>query len=471
MPFKLSMPTSFGLLIILLFFFAALTHVLPAGQYQKEFSDALGREVPVAGSYQYTEASPQGLADIVLAPIAGFYDPSTYAAAAIDVGLFVLMIGGFLGVVTKTGAIDTGIARVTAKLQGKEIWMIPILMIVFALCGTTFGMAEETIPFYGLLIPVFLAAGFDALTAVAVIMIGAGIGTMGSTINPFATVLASNAAGISFKDGMELRLFIFGIGLFVCIFWVMRYAIKVKKDPQSSLVASFRESNLAHFLGDNQNQNQETPELTKTQSLVLALFASTFGIMVWGITAGGWWMAEMSALFIVMGIIIGFVARLGEQQIVNSFVAGASDLVGVALVIGLARGIVVILNDGAIIDTLLNYAESVAVGTSSVVFINVIYIIEALLSFVISSSSALAVLSMPILAPLGDFAGVDRSLVVTAFVTGMGVVHMVTPTLAFLMGGLAIGRVPFSTWVRFAGPLLLVLSAINMTILSIAVLM
>jgi C4-dicarboxylate anaerobic carrier len=194
-------PSAFSILFALIVLIAALTWIIPAGQYARVASEALGKDVPVAGSYAPTEANPQGIFDVILAPIAGFYDPDSYAANAIDVSLFVLIIGGFIGVVTATGAIDAGIARAMVRLKGRENWMIPFLMALFALGGTTYGMAEETLAFYVLLIPVMIAAGYDALVGVAVIMLGAGIGVLGSTINAFSTVIASDAAGVTFADG------------------------------------------------------------------------------------------------------------------------------------------------------------------------------------------------------------------------------------------------------------------------------
>jgi uncharacterized ion transporter superfamily protein YfcC len=202
----------------------------------------------VPGTYQVVEPIPQGFMDVMLAPIAGFYDPESYVANAIDVALFVLFLGGFLGVINATGAIDTGIRSVMQHLEGREIWMIPILMTLFALGGTTYGMAEETLAFYGILIPIVIAAGYDAVTGVAVILIGAGVGVLGSTINPFATVIASNAASIPFTDGMLLRLVLLVGGLVICAAYVMRYAKRVKADPSRSVVAKQRDAHRKIFL-------------------------------------------------------------------------------------------------------------------------------------------------------------------------------------------------------------------------------
>ncbi|WP_075213955.1 YfcC family protein [Mongoliimonas terrestris] len=458
-------PSAFTILFGLIVLVAALTWIIPAGQYERVPSAILGKDVPVAGSYKPTDADPQGLFDVILAPIAGFYDPVDNVARAIDVSLFVLIIGGFIGVVTATGAIDAGIARAMVRLKGRENWMIPILMALFAAGGTTYGMAEETLAFYVLLIPVMIAAKYDALTAVAVILLGAGVGVLGSTINAFSTVIASDAAGVTFADGLGLRLLILSVSWVVTVAFVMRYAARVRADPTTSLVYDKKDANEARFLSATPG---EAAAFTGLHKVVLTLFALTFGVMIWGVSIGGWWMAEMSGLFLAAAIVIGIVARLGEGKLVESFVNGARDLLGVALIIGLARGIVVVMDAGHITDTILNAAETGVSGLPPTAFILVIYWIEVGLSFFVPSTSGLAVLSMPILAPVADFAGVKRELVVTAFATASGMVNLITPTSAVVMGGLAIAHVPYERWLRFVWPLLAVLTLVVMAAIALA---
>ncbi|RRJ84480.1 YfcC family protein [Aestuariirhabdus litorea] len=462
---KFKFPTAYTVLFMLIAAVAALTWVVPAGQYDRVMNEDLGKEVPVSGTYKQVDANPQGPVDMILAPIDGLYDHNTYEANAIDVALFVLIIGGFLGVVTKTGAIDAGIERVTHKLQGRETLMIPILMALFAAGGTVYGMAEETIPFYALLIPVMIAARFDSVTAVATILLGAGIGTLGSTINPFATVIAANAAGIPFTDGMGLRLAILVIGWAICVGFVMRYAKKVQADPSASIVADMKESNEEHFLANR--EGAAATELNGVRKLILVLFAATFGVMIYGVAVAGWWMAEISGLFLASAIVTGLLYRLSEEDLTSSFVDGARDLLGVALIIGIARGIVVVMDAGNMTDTVLYHAEQAVSGLSSVVFINVMYWLEVVLSFLVPSSSGLAVLTMPIMAPLADFSGVGRDLVVTAYQSASGIVNLITPTSAVVMGGLAIGRVPYDRWLKFVAPLLLILTLLITVVLSV----
>ena len=461
-------PSAYTILFLIIVFVAVLTWIIPAGKYEVETNEALGREVPVAGTYHEVESNPQGIEEVLLAPVSGFYDPDSYQANGIDVAFFILVIGGFLAVVTKTGAIDSGIAKVTAALEGREQLMIPILMFLFSLGGTIYGMAEESLAFYPLILPVMIAAGYDSVTAVSVILLGAGIGTLGSTVNPFATVIASDAAGISFTMGIGLRFAIYFLGLGICIAYVMRYAAKVKADPKNSIVADMYESNREHFLSGR--DDSISPELSGPQKLILLLFLAAFGVMIYGVSVAGWWMARMSALFLVASIITAFIARMSEQEFTDTFVDGARDLLGVALVIGIARGIVTIMNDGMITDTVLFWAEQAVSGLSSVVFINVMYWIEIVLSFFVPSSSGLAVLSMPVMAPLADFSDVGRDLVVTAYQSASGIVNFITPTSGVVMGALAMGRVSYEKWLKFVWPLLIIITVFLTLALSLGAL-
>ncbi|WP_272007598.1 YfcC family protein [Roseovarius sp. ZX-A-9] len=463
-------PTAYTILFLLIILVAALTWIIPAGSYDRVMSEAVGKEIAVAGTYKEVDPNPQGFWEVMLAPGAGFYDPDSYVANAIDVALFVLFLGGFLGIVNATGAIDTGIKTVMRKLQGHEIWMIPIMMSLFALGGTTYGMAEETLAFYAILIPVMIAAGYDAVTGVAIILIGAGIGVLGSTINPFATVIAANAAAIPFTEGMTLRLVLLLGGLAICAGYVMFYARRVKADPSRSVVSKHAGAHQAIFLKDR-TDGEQTETLTATQSLVLVIFGLTFAVMIWGVSSQGWWMARMAALFLGSAIVIGIVARMGEKKLTGNFVDGARDLLGVALVVGLARGIVVIMDNGLIADTILHSAELTLGGLGDLAFINLMFWIEVGMSFFVPSSSGLAVLSMPILAPLADFAGIDRSLVVTAYQSANGLVNLINPTFAVVVGGLAIGRVPYDRWLAFIWPLLVILTVFISAALSLATIM
>ena len=458
-------PTAFTILFALIAAMAAATWVVDVGQYDRVENAELGKEVPVPGSFKSVEPNPQGIGDVVLAPVNGFFDIDSYEVRAMDVALFVLFIGGFLGVVNATGAIDVAIKNAMVAMAGKEKWMIPILMALFAAGGTIYGMAEESLAFYAILIPVMIRAGYDAVTGVAIIMLGAAIGTLGSTINPFATVIASNAAGVPFTDGIGLRLVILLLGWLICVVYVMRYAEKVRKDPSVSLVAHMKEDNEQHFLSEAGNDGDD--RLTGRQKLILAVFGLSFVVMIYGVSMAGWWMARMATVFMVAAIIVGFIDRMSEENLIKNFVAGAGELLGVALIIGVARGVVVIMDAGFLSDTVLHWSAGVVTGLSDIAFINAMYWLQVLMSFFVPSSSGLAVLSMPIMAPLADFVGVGRDLAVTAYQSANGLVNMINPTFAVVMGGLAIGRVRYDIWLRFTWPLLLMLTILIMAVLSV----
>ena len=482
---KFTFPTAYTILALLVVIVAALTFIIPAGKYDTDPSGA-----PIPGTYHAVEPSPQRLRDVFLAPINGMYgvqdrqgNVNVYNSGdlygAIDVAMFILMIGGFLGVTMKTGAIDAGISYVVKRLGGKGKLLIPILMVIFAAGGTSYGMAEESLAFYPLIIAALIALGYDALTGVAVIMLGAGIGVLGSTINPFATGIASGFADITIADGLIQRIIILVIGTALGIWWVMRYANRVKNDPSKSRVADMKEANEKHFL--RAEAQTEAPEFTTRRKVVLTLFGLSFLIMILGVIPWAdigvsiiktryWWFAELAALFMVMSIIIGIVARMREPELFNNFIDGARDMVGVALVVALARGISVLMTNGMIIDTVLHWCEVALAPLGPVAFTNVIYLLYLPLSFLIPSSSGLATVTMPIMAPLASFAGVPAILVVTAYQSASGLLNLFTPTFAVVAGGLMIGRVPFSTWWKFVLPLVILLAIMTMIVLSIGVL-
>jgi len=469
---KFKMPSAYTILIGIIIVVAILTYIVPAGQYEMIEDASSGRMIPVSGTYEQVESNPQGIIDVILSPIKGFKD-------AIGVALFVIIIGGFLGVVMKTGAIDAAIYYVTNKLKGKEHIMIPVLMLLFGLGGTSYGMAEETIAFYPLLIPVFIAAGYDTITAVAVILLGAGVGVLSSTVNPFATGIASGFAEISIGEGMGLRLAMLVIGEIIAILYVMKYAKKVKDDPSKSLTYSTMQEDKKHFLDFDDNN---FPEFTKRRVIIIVLFALTFCIMIFGVIPFEdlgitfvptlwWWFEELAAVFLISSIIIGLVGGLSEEEITSSFVNGARDLLGVALIVGVSRGITIVMNAGNITATVLHLGENTLGQLSKSTFAIVTYIFYIPMSFLIPSTSGLATLSMPIMAPLGDFVGVARSVVVTAYQSASGIVNLITPTSAVVMGGLAIGRVPYNKWIKFVGKLVIIIFVFTIAILVAGVMM
>jgi uncharacterized ion transporter superfamily protein YfcC len=452
------MPTAYTILFLLIILVALCTWLVPAGAYQYV------NETPVAGTYHTVAQSPQGAGAVLKAAFAGFYD-------AVDVCVFILMVGGFLGVVMKTGAVDAGVGRIIQRLGGKEKWLIPILMIAFGLGGTTYGMWEETMAFYPLLIPVFLAAGYDAVVGISVILLGAGAGIISSTVNPFATGIAAGFAGVSLGEGILLRALQWIVFEGAAIWFVMAYAARVKKDPSRSVVG----------VGAGKIQaNMEKPvEFTAKRKVIMVIFTLTFLIMIYGVIPFdemglplpvlGWWFPELSALFLVGGVIIGLIDRMGEEEISETYVAGCADLLGVALIIGISRGITVLMNDGQITGTILHWGEKALSGTGPVSFVLLVYLLYLPLTVLIPSSSGLATLSVPVMAPLGRFAGVDGDLVVTAFQSASGLVNIITPTAAVVMGALALGHVPYDKWIRYVWKLILYFFLLTLAFLIVGV--
>ena len=479
---RFALPSAYTILFALIVVAAIATWVIPAGVYKLNATTG----EPVPGTYHEVASQPAHiLRDSLTAPINGLYGiedakgninyyNSGSLFGAIDIALFILVIGGFLGVTMKTGAIEAGIGTLVERMRGKERWMIPVLMSVFALGGTTFGMAEESLAFYALVITVMIAAGYDALTGAAIVLLGCGVGVLGSTVNPFATGIASRIAGIPLSEGIVGRLVILLVGLAIGIFFVLRYADRVKRDPTKSVVYDLKAANEARFRAGGEGATT----LTGTQKAVLALFALAFVVMIYGVVpwedigipfpTWWWWFPEMTASFLLFAIIIGLVGRLPEAELTSTFVAGAGDLLGVALIIGIARGITVIMNNGQITDTILHWIEKALGDTGMVTFLIVMFLLFLPLSFVIPSTSGLATLSMPIMAPLAGFLGVSVALVVTAYQGAAGVMNLFIPTSAVVMGGLAIARVPYGTYLRWVWPLLALLSALVVVVLAIS---
>ena len=471
--FKL--PSAYTIMFALIVIMAIATWLIPAGTYDVDKDGS-----PVPGTYHSVPSHPaQILVDSLTAPINGLYGienakgninyyNSGSLFGAIDVALFIIVIGGFLGVTMRTGAIQAGIGRLVARLEGRERWMIPILMTVFALGGTTYGMAEESLAFYSLVIAVMIAAGYDSLTGAAIVLVGCGVGTFGSTINPFATGIASGFAGVSISDGLVLRVVMLIVGLGLGIFFVLRYADRVKADPARSVVAGMREENARHFSVD---AGEGEIVMTGRQRAILAVFGLAFVVMMYGVIPWEdlniglptlwWWFPEMTASFILFSIVIGVIGRMSEADLTTAFVDGSRDLLGVALIIGIARGITVVMNNGLITDTVLNWAEQALGDVGEAGFAIVMFLLFLPLSFLIPSSSGLATVAMPIMSPLASFANVPAELVVTAYQSASGIMNLFIPTSAVVMGGLAIARVPYGTYLKWVWPLLAMLAGLS----------
>lgn len=486
---KMSFPTAYTVLFIVLILAAILTHVVPAGSYGKllyddstqnfvvtsadgstkeyegtqatldelgikidvsKFTDgSIYKAVAIPNTYEQLESKPQGIKEVIQAPIKGVYE-------TIDIIMFVFVIGGIIGVLNNSGAFDAGFASLSRATRGREYLLIVIVTFLIALGGTTFGLAEETIALYPILVPVFMVAGYDAIVCIAALYMGSSIGTMFSTVNPFSSVIASNAAGIAFTNGLIFRTVGLVIATIITVVYIIKYAEKIKKDPSKSLIFNQKEDLEKKFL----NQNKEVPEFTGRRKLMLTLFTAAFGVMIWGVSSQGWWFLEMTSLFLVVGIIICAISGMGEKESVHHFVAGAADLVGVALTVGVARAVNLILDNGLISDSILNSATHVVQGMNGGIFAILMLFIFSVLGFFIPSSSGLAVLSMPIMAPLADTVGLPRDVVVSAYQYGQGLMAFITPT-GLILVTLSMVDVTYDKWLKFIMPLMGIIAAFS----------
>lgn len=423
---------------------------------EKFTSGDIWKPINIPNTYKKVKAKPQGFMAFIQSPIKGIVE-------AADIIFLVLFIGGLIGIMTITGAFDAGISWLANALKGKEYLLIILVTLLISIGGTTFGLAEETIAFYPILIPIFLAAKYDALVALACIYLGSSIGSMCSTTNPFSAIIASDAAGINWTTGLVGRFIMLILGTLICIIYIIRYAQKVKKDPSKSIIFSQKEA-IETMFGTN---TSSTVILSTRLRFILFVFAMCFVVMIYGVSQLEWWFLEMTVVFFVGAIIIGFIAKINEYTFVETFVKGASDLLGVAIIIGIARGITVLMNDGQISDTMLYYASNITNGMHKGVFINVLLYIYGGLSFFIPSSSGMAVLTMPIMSPLADGVGIGRELIVNAYQYGMGLFAFINPT-GLILASLAIVKVGYDKWLKFVMPLVIILTLFTMLVLTVS---
>ena len=481
---KRGMPSSFTILLALLAIVAVITVIV---------SGTSGGAVTAAR-----------LSDFCTAPILGFAD-------ALPVCLFVMILGGFLGMMTETGALDNGIAVLVQKLKGNEIMLIPVLMLIFSLGGTTYGMCEETVPFYALLAATMMAAGFDPMVGAATVLLGAGCGCLGSTVNPFAVGAAVDAlTGVGIEVNQSI---IIGLGAVlwivttaISIFFVMGYAKKVKADKGSTILSmqELKDAEEAH--GKAASEVNKEVKLTGRQKGVLIAFAFTFVVMIvgfipladlnegvanffdagavydadgntvvqgWsalitGLPIGQWYFDEASTWFFLMAILIGIIGGLSEKQIVNTFITGAADMMSVVLVIALARGISVLMANTGLDVYVLDAAANALAGLSGVIFAPMSFLVYFGLSFLIPSTSGMATVSMPIMGPLAVKLGFSPEVMVMIFSAAIGVVNLFTPTSGAIMGGLALAKIEWTTWLKFALKLIVALSVVCAIILTVA---
>lgn len=464
---QFKVPHVYAIIFALMVIFAVLTWIVPSGSYQRQ--EVNGREVTVAGTYEQSEKTyideetgdevdlRQGVFDVLQAPTRGIQE-------AIEVVAFILIVGGSFQVITKTGAITSGMGRVVRRFKNKDILIIPIAMVLFALGGTSFGMAEETLPFFAIFMPIMMAMGFDSMTAFMVVFVGARTGYIASTINPFNVLIAQGILGIQGNPQLWLRMIAWVVLTAVAITWVVLYARRVKKNPESSITFEDDIAKKVEFAAD---ESALDAEFTGRQKGVLAVFIAGMCLIIWGLVTQGWYMNEISAVFLAMGLLAGVIAGFSQDVIAQEFVAGIADFAFSAIVVGLARGILVIASDGMIIDTILNALATGLGGIPAVLFTTLLYAVENLLAILVPSSSGLAALTAPIFGPLTELMGLNPEAAVWALSMGSATMSLICPTSAILVAGLGVCKIKLGQWWKTVWKFFLVVSLINIVFVAI----
>lgn len=465
---QFKVPHVYAIIFALMVIFAVLTWIVPSGSYQRQ--EVNGREVTVAGTYEQSEKTyideetgdevdlRQGVFDVLQAPTRGIQE-------AIEVVAFILIVGGSFQVITKTGAITSGMGRVVRRFKNKDILIIPIAMVLFALGGTSFGMAEETLPFFAIFMPIMMAMGFDSMTAFMVVFVGARTGYIASTINPFNVLIAQGILGIQGNPQLWLRMIAWVVLTAVAITWVVLYARRVKKNPESSITFEDDIAKKVEFAAD---ESALDAEFTGRQKGVLAVFIAGMCLIIWGLVTQGWYMNEISAVFLAMGLLAGVIAGFSQDVIAQEFVAGIADFAFSAIVVGLARGILVIASDGMIIDTILNALATGLGGIPAVLFTTLLYAVENLLTILVPSSSGLAALTAPIFGPLTELMGLNPEAAVWALSMGSATMSLICPTSAILVAGLGVCKIKLGQWWKTVWKFFLVMSLINIVFVAIS---
>ena len=465
---QFKVPHVYAIIFALMVIFAVLTWIVPSGSYQRQ--EVNGREVTVAGTYEQSEKTyideetgdevdlRQGVFDVLQAPTRGIQE-------AIEVVAFILIVGGSFQVITKTGAITSGMGRVVRRFKNKDILIIPIAMVLFALGGTSFGMAEETLPFFAIFMPIMMAMGFDSMTAFMVVFVGARTGYIASTINPFNVLIAQGILGIQGNPQLWLRMIAWVVLTAVAITWVVLYARRVKKNPESSITFEDDIAKKVEFAAD---ESALDAEFTGRQKGVLAVFIAGMCLIIWGLVTQGWYMNEISAVFLAMGLLAGVIAGFSQDVIAQEFVAGIADFAFSAIVVGLARGILVIASDGMIIDTILNALATGLGGIPAVLFTTLLNAVENLLAILVPSSSGLAALTAPIFGPLTELMGLNPEAAVWALSMGSATMSLICPTSAILVAGLGVCKIKLGQWWKTVWKFFLVVSLINIVFVAIS---
>ncbi|PTE30983.1 C4-dicarboxylate ABC transporter [Staphylococcus gallinarum] len=446
---------------VILFIFGVIatisTYFIPSGQF-KRIKGPEGREMVDADSFHFISSKPVGIVDFISIIPKGLIEAG-------EIVFFTLIIGGMFMVLRKTGIIEIAVDKLARRFINQSVLIIPVLTTVFAIVATLIGTAELSLVYIPVIIPLIIALGYDSITATAIALCGTVVGFTVGVLNPINTGLAQKLSGIPVFSGIGLRIILFIVVLAVTIMFIMRYAQKIKNKPTLSSVyhADIEKRDLYQNI-----TNQEPIEATNRQKWGIAVVLLFFVILVYGVISQGWFMIEMASLFIIMGIIVGLVTGLSTQAICEAFNEGFKDVLMGAIIVGLARSIAVVLEDGKIMDTIVHGLGSVIDGATPTIAVVGMYAVQVAINFIISSGSGQALVTMPIMAPLADMLGITRQTAVLAFQLGDGFTHIFYPTSGYFMAALAIGGVSYTKWIRFFFPLFIIWGVISIITLIIA---
>lgn len=441
---KITVPHTYVILFSIIVIMALCSYILPAGEYERIKDPQTGRTIVAAESFKYVEQHPVAPFDVLRAVHKGM-------VTAGDIIFFIFIVGGSFNVVLATGSINAGIGRIARIASGREVILVPLVLFVFSLGGATFGMSEEAIVFIPIGIALARAVGYDAITGCAIVALGAACGFNSGMMNPFTVGVAQGIAELPLFSGIGLRIVLLFVLLTVTTLYILRYAKRVKADPSYSIVSDLEREESNKVIDVN-----NLPDMTLRDKLVLLCVIASIALLAYSVYAFGWYIREISALFLALAIVCGFIGGFGPSRIAREFVAGAKDLAFGALVCGFARAILVVMQDGVIIDTIVYGLASVISTLPESVSAVGMYLVQVVINFFIPSGSGQATTTMPIMVPLSDVIGLTRQTAVLAFQMGDGFTNSIIPTSATLMGNLSVAKIGYDKWLKFITPLMII---------------
>lgn len=452
----IKVPHTLVIIAAIIMIVSIATYLIPGGAYETVVNEA-GKKVVVDGTFKYTESQPQNLFKVLQAPIQGIVDGAEIIA-------FLFIVGGAFNLIAETKAINFGIIRIVNLFKGKEILLLPIIIFLFSLGGATFGMSEEAVPFISILAPLTLALGYDSIVAVAITYLACILGFSSAMLNPFTVGIAQSIAGIQLYSGVEFRTLVWFVSTLVGCGFVMFYAMKIKKNPELSPMFEHDQVKREKL----KSTESEHTEFTLRHKIIIAALFTSIALVVYGVLKLEFWIPQIAAVFLGLGIISGLVGKLAPNEIAEAFTDGAKDMIGAAIMIGLAKSVMIIAQNANIIDTILFNLANVVGQLPSLIASYIMFVIQMFINFFVSSGSGQAALTMPILAPLGDLVGISRQLSVLIYQLGDGFSNAMFPTSGVLIACLGMAGVPYGKWLKWILPLQAILFMTAIVFITIA---